>query len=45
MINDEHREQLFSIYPVLDEVEPQLLEKALANARLVGLKSGAQVFD
>jgi len=38
-------EQLFVLYPVLSEVNADLLEKSLGNARLVTLTAGTQIFD
>jgi len=45
MINEKHIERLFELYPVLSEVDRQLLADALSNARLVTFKQGTLIFE
>ena len=45
MINEKQIETLFKIYPVLSEVNPDLLTHALSNASLVTFKEGTLIFE
>jgi CRP/FNR family transcriptional regulator, anaerobic regulatory protein len=44
MIDRKRTESLFSLYPVLSEVNRELLAQALSNAQLVALKAGTVIF-
>jgi len=45
MINEKQKEKLFKLYPVLSDVDQELLTDALSNAKLVTLKAGTLIFD
>jgi CRP/FNR family transcriptional regulator len=45
MINEKQMKKLFEVYPVLSEVDQELLTHALSGAQLVTLKAGTLVFD
>jgi CRP/FNR family transcriptional regulator, anaerobic regulatory protein len=45
MINQEQKEELFNLYPVLSKVSRELLTQALSNAALVRLKAGTPIFE
>ena len=45
MINKNHTKRLFDLYPLLSEVNPELLAHALTEAKFVTLKAGMPVFE
>ena len=45
MINEKQKERLFKLYPVLSDVNHELLTHALSNAKLVTLKAGTLIFE
>ena len=45
MITEQQRNDLFRIYPVLEEVDQDLLTQILSRASLVTLKEGILIFD
>jgi CRP/FNR family transcriptional regulator len=45
MIDDAQIEKLFDLYPVLPEVNQELLMLVLSNAKLVTLKAGTAIFE
>lgn len=45
MLTPSQKKRLFSLYPVLSEVEQPLLKETLANASVIRLKAGTRVFD
>ena len=44
-MDEKQKERLFKIYPVLSEVDRDLLTGALSNSMLVTFKAGAPIFD
>jgi len=45
MINEKQIKELFNLYPVLSEVNQELLAHALSNAKLITLKAGTLIFE
>lgn len=45
MIDEENKQKLFKHYPVLSEIGPERLSRALVNATLVTFKAGTLVFE
>ena len=45
MLSEHQIEKLFNLYPVLPEVDPEILNDALSNARVVTFAAGATIFD
>ena len=45
MINEAQIKRLFKLYPVLSEVDGELLKNAFSNAKLIALKAGTIIFD
>ena len=45
MIDEKLKERLFELYPVLSEVDRDLLTRALSNAKPVTFKAGTPIFD
>ncbi len=45
MMNEKEEKELFSLYPVLSEVDRELLTHALSRAQLVNLKAGTLIFE
>jgi CRP/FNR family transcriptional regulator len=45
MINEKQIKRLFDLYPVLSEVDQELLTHVLSNAKLVTLKAGTVIFE
>lgn len=45
MISEKQRENLFQLYPVLPEVDPELLTQALSRAELVKFMAGTPIFE
>jgi CRP/FNR family transcriptional regulator len=45
MMNERQMERLFSLYPVLAEVDQELLTHVLSNAKVVTLKAGTLIFE
>jgi len=45
MIHEQQIKKLFSLYPVLSEVDKKLLTPVLSNAKLVTLKAGTMIFQ
>jgi CRP/FNR family transcriptional regulator len=45
MINEERKNELFDLYPVLSEVNRELLDHALSNAKVVTLSAGTLIFE
>lgn len=45
MISEKQRKNLFQLYPVLPEVDPELLTQALSRAELVKFRAGTPIFE
>lgn len=45
MINQEIIRELYKLYPVLSDVNQELISNAISNAKLVTLKAGKSIFD
>jgi CRP/FNR family transcriptional regulator len=45
MIDEKQRKRLFDLYPVLWEVDQELLARALSDAKLFTLKAGTVIFE
>jgi CRP/FNR family transcriptional regulator, anaerobic regulatory protein len=45
MISEKQIKELFNLYPVLSEVDQELLMHVLSNAKLVTLKAGTVIFE
>lgn len=45
MLSEEQRKRLFDLYPVLSEVDQELLTRVLSNAGVVTLKAGTLIFE
>jgi CRP/FNR family transcriptional regulator len=45
MIREQQIKELFSLYPVLSEVDKKLLTSVLSNAKLVKIKAGTVIFQ
>jgi hypothetical protein len=44
MIDKRQTERLFDLYPVLAEIDRELLTRVLSRARLVTVRAGAPIF-